>query len=49
MAAEYHLGRKLTAEEMHRDSLSLGDEAGLAGKETAEELASPGTHFIDVA
>lgn len=48
-----HLDRKLTADEMQWDSLSLRDEAGLdakeTAKETAEELAAPGTHIIDVA
>lgn len=42
---EAHLGRKLTAEEMQWDSLSLRDEAALTAKETAEELAAPGTHI----
>jgi hypothetical protein len=42
---EAHLGRKLTADEMQWDSLSLRDEAGLTAKETAEELAAPGTHI----
>ena len=46
---ERHLGRKLTADEMQWDSLSLRDEAGLDAKETAEELAAPGTHIIDAA
>lgn len=46
-AVEGHLGRKLTAEEMQWDSLSLRDEAGLTAQETAEELAAPGTHVVD--
>lgn len=46
---EHHLGRKLTADEMQWDSLSLRDEAGLSAKETAEELAAPGTHVVDAA
>lgn len=43
---ESHLGRKLTADEMQWDSLSLRDEAGLSAQETAEELAVPGTHIV---
>lgn len=42
---EAHLGRKLTTEEMQWDSLSLRYEARLSPKETAEELAAPGTHI----
>lgn len=42
---ESHLGRKLTPDEMQWESLSLRDEAKLTAKETAEELAAPGTHI----
>lgn len=42
---ESFLGRKLTTDEKQWDSLSLRDEAELSAKETAEELAVPGTHL----
>lgn len=46
---ETHLGRKMTADEMQWDSLSLRDEAGMNAQEVAEELAAPGTHVVDAA